>query len=159
MQLFKKCGRECLILDLISVFFQLGFLTQKLLLYIFSVLTDILDVHQNMGYCPQFDAIDELLTGREHLHLYARLRGVPEAEISRVRCRFRPFERMTATLKCLKFVLPHVENSLWYIWLFNEHVKVPIKINNMKGGHYFIFYCNNWLHIQCLLLTLHAWCM
>ncbi|XP_029698855.1 retinal-specific ATP-binding cassette transporter-like [Takifugu rubripes] len=48
------------------------------------VLTNILDVHQNMGYCPQFDAIDELLTGREHLHLYARLRGVPEAEISRV---------------------------------------------------------------------------
>ncbi|XP_035808253.2 retinal-specific phospholipid-transporting ATPase ABCA4a isoform X2 [Amphiprion ocellaris] len=49
-----------------------------------SILTDILDVHQNMGYCPQFDAIDELLTGREHLHLYARLRGVPECEISRV---------------------------------------------------------------------------
>ncbi|XP_068199948.1 retinal-specific phospholipid-transporting ATPase ABCA4a isoform X2 [Antennarius striatus] len=48
------------------------------------VLTNILDVHQNMGYCPQFDAIDELLTGREHLHLYARLRGVPEADISRV---------------------------------------------------------------------------
>nr|XP_057916447.1 retinal-specific phospholipid-transporting ATPase ABCA4a [Doryrhamphus excisus] len=49
-----------------------------------SILTNILDVHQNMGYCPQFDAIDELLTGREHLHLYARLRGVPEAEISRI---------------------------------------------------------------------------
>uniref|UniRef100_A0A3Q3NRF5 ATP-binding cassette, sub-family A (ABC1), member 4a n=1 Tax=Labrus bergylta TaxID=56723 RepID=A0A3Q3NRF5_9LABR len=48
------------------------------------ILTSILDVHQNMGYCPQFDAIDELLTGREHLHLYARLRGVPEYEISRV---------------------------------------------------------------------------
>lgn len=51
---------------------------------ILSILTNILDVHQNMGYCPQFDAIDELLTGREHLHLYARLRGVPEAEIHRV---------------------------------------------------------------------------
>lgn len=37
-----------------------------------------------MGYCPQFDAIDELLTGREHLFLYARLRGVPEAEVERV---------------------------------------------------------------------------
>ncbi|KAF7667417.1 hypothetical protein LDENG_00062740 [Lucifuga dentata] len=49
-----------------------------------SILTNILDVHQNMGYCPQFAAIDELLTGREHLHLYARLRGVPECEISRV---------------------------------------------------------------------------
>ncbi|XP_068604697.1 retinal-specific phospholipid-transporting ATPase ABCA4 [Brachionichthys hirsutus] len=50
----------------------------------YSILTEILDVHQNMGYCPQFDAIDELLTGREHLHLYARLRGIPESEIPRV---------------------------------------------------------------------------
>ncbi|KAI4893928.1 hypothetical protein NFI96_021121, partial [Prochilodus magdalenae] len=49
----------------------------------YSILTNILDVYQNMGYCPQFDAIDDLLTGREHLHLYARLRGVPESEISR----------------------------------------------------------------------------
>lgn len=50
----------------------------------YSIRTEILDVHQNMGYCPQFDAIDELLTGREHLYLYARLRGVPESEIPRV---------------------------------------------------------------------------
>uniref|UniRef100_A0A3B4U4K5 ATP binding cassette subfamily A member 4 n=1 Tax=Seriola dumerili TaxID=41447 RepID=A0A3B4U4K5_SERDU len=50
----------------------------------YSIVTEILDVHQNMGYCPQFDAIDELLTGREHLYLYARLRGVPESEIPRV---------------------------------------------------------------------------
>ncbi|XP_018414710.1 PREDICTED: retinal-specific ATP-binding cassette transporter [Nanorana parkeri] len=50
----------------------------------YSILTDIADVHQNMGYCPQFDAIDELLTGREHLQLYGRLRGVPEEEIERV---------------------------------------------------------------------------
>ena len=49
-----------------------------------SILTNILDVHQNMGYCPQFDAIDELLTGREHLNLYARLRGVPDYEVARV---------------------------------------------------------------------------
>lgn len=56
-------------------------------------------MHQNMGYCPQFDAIDDLLTGREHLYLYARLRGVPESEIPRVSgllllststCRFTP---------------------------------------------------------------------
>lgn len=42
------------------------------------------DVHQNMGYCPQFDAIDDLLTGREHLEFYARLRGVPENEVTMV---------------------------------------------------------------------------
>ncbi|XP_042539897.1 retinal-specific phospholipid-transporting ATPase ABCA4 [Dipodomys spectabilis] len=49
-----------------------------------SILTDISDVHQRMGYCPQFDAIDDLLTGREHLYLYARLRGVPAEEIEKV---------------------------------------------------------------------------
>ncbi|PWA27102.1 hypothetical protein CCH79_00011695 [Gambusia affinis] len=41
-------------------------------------------VHQNMGYCPQFDAIDDLLTGQEHLEFYARLRGVPEGEVAMV---------------------------------------------------------------------------
>uniref|UniRef100_A0A8C2T8T8 P-type phospholipid transporter n=1 Tax=Coturnix japonica TaxID=93934 RepID=A0A8C2T8T8_COTJA len=49
-----------------------------------SILTQISNVHQNMGYCPQFDALDDLLTGREHLYLYARLRGVPAEEIKRV---------------------------------------------------------------------------
>ncbi|XP_040393589.1 phospholipid-transporting ATPase ABCA7 isoform X2 [Cygnus olor] len=49
-----------------------------------SVLTDLQSVHQNMGYCPQFDAITDLLTGREHLEFYSRLRGVPEEEIPRV---------------------------------------------------------------------------
>ncbi|KAM9324762.1 retinal-specific phospholipid-transporting ATPase ABCA4 [Gastrophryne carolinensis] len=50
----------------------------------YSILKEITDVHQNMGYCPQFDAIDELLTGREHLQLYGRLRGVPEEEVDTV---------------------------------------------------------------------------
>ncbi|XP_043431546.1 retinal-specific phospholipid-transporting ATPase ABCA4 isoform X3 [Prionailurus bengalensis] len=49
-----------------------------------SILTNISDVHQSMGYCPQFDAVDDQLTGREHLYLYARLRGVPADEIERV---------------------------------------------------------------------------
>ncbi|XP_040903453.1 phospholipid-transporting ATPase ABCA1b [Toxotes jaculatrix] len=46
-----------------------------------SILREIDEVHQNMGYCPQFDAVNELLTGREHLELYAILRGVPEKEV------------------------------------------------------------------------------
>uniref|UniRef100_A0A452IGE2 P-type phospholipid transporter n=1 Tax=Gopherus agassizii TaxID=38772 RepID=A0A452IGE2_9SAUR len=49
-----------------------------------SVLSDLQLVHQNMGYCPQFDAINDLLTGREHLEFYCRLRGVPEEEMPRV---------------------------------------------------------------------------
>jgi len=37
-----------------------------------------------MGYCPQFDALVDELTGVEQLTLYARLRGVPENEVQRV---------------------------------------------------------------------------
>ncbi|XP_042371438.1 phospholipid-transporting ATPase ABCA1 [Plectropomus leopardus] len=50
----------------------------------YSVLTEMERVHQLMGYCPQFDAISDLLTGREHLELYARLRGVPEESVAKV---------------------------------------------------------------------------
>ncbi|XP_043916268.1 phospholipid-transporting ATPase ABCA1-like [Protopterus annectens] len=50
----------------------------------YSILTQMKEVHQNMGYCPQFDAIDDLLNGQEHLEFYARLRGVPEAEVKKV---------------------------------------------------------------------------
>ncbi|XP_019713777.1 phospholipid-transporting ATPase ABCA1b isoform X2 [Hippocampus comes] len=46
-----------------------------------SILRELDQVHQNMGYCPQFDAVNELLTGREHLELYAILRGVPGKEV------------------------------------------------------------------------------
>uniref|UniRef100_A0A452UDA4 P-type phospholipid transporter n=1 Tax=Ursus maritimus TaxID=29073 RepID=A0A452UDA4_URSMA len=49
-----------------------------------SILSDIHEVHQNMGYCPQFDAITELLTGREHVEFFALLRGVPEKEVGKV---------------------------------------------------------------------------
>lgn len=52
--------------------------------FLFSVLTEMEKVHQLMGYCPQFDAISDLLTGREHLEFYARLRGVPEAHVAKV---------------------------------------------------------------------------
>uniref|UniRef100_A0A3Q3RRK1 P-type phospholipid transporter n=1 Tax=Mastacembelus armatus TaxID=205130 RepID=A0A3Q3RRK1_9TELE len=50
----------------------------------YSVLTKMERVHQLMGYCPQFDALSDLLTGREHLELYARLRGVQEGSVAKV---------------------------------------------------------------------------
>ncbi|PFX16944.1 ATP-binding cassette sub-family A member 1 [Stylophora pistillata] len=50
----------------------------------YSVLTDIHNAHQSMGYCPQFDGLDSQLTAAEHLRLYARLRGVPEKDVKKV---------------------------------------------------------------------------
>uniref|UniRef100_A0A8C2Q8X7 ATP-binding cassette, sub-family A (ABC1), member 12 n=1 Tax=Cyprinus carpio TaxID=7962 RepID=A0A8C2Q8X7_CYPCA len=38
----------------------------------------------NIGYCPQVDALDDLLTGEEHLYFYARIRGISKREIDRV---------------------------------------------------------------------------
>ncbi|XP_013414368.2 LOW QUALITY PROTEIN: ATP-binding cassette sub-family A member 1-like [Lingula anatina] len=49
-----------------------------------SILSEMPSVHQNLGYCPQFDALDMLVTGREHLEFYARLRGVPSSEVKQV---------------------------------------------------------------------------
>lgn len=37
-----------------------------------------------IGYCPQQDALDGLLTGREHLDYYCSLRGIPRQRIPEV---------------------------------------------------------------------------
>uniref|UniRef100_A0A8C2DLY5 ATP-binding cassette, sub-family A (ABC1), member 4b n=1 Tax=Cyprinus carpio TaxID=7962 RepID=A0A8C2DLY5_CYPCA len=92
-----------------------------------SILTNIMDVHQSMGYCPQFDAIDELLTGRELLYLYARLRGIPESEIRNCAGTYsggnkRKLSTAIAMIGCPPLVLldepttgmdPHSRRFLW----------------------------------------------
>ncbi|XP_071796832.1 phospholipid-transporting ATPase ABCA3-like [Asterias amurensis] len=47
----------------------------------FNIKDDIQQVQQRIGYCPQFDALIDQMTGRETLRLYARLRGMKEAVI------------------------------------------------------------------------------
>ncbi|GCB67236.1 hypothetical protein scyTo_0005092 [Scyliorhinus torazame] len=36
-----------------------------------------------IGYCPQYDALDGLLTGQEHIYYYSRIRGMPEEMIKK----------------------------------------------------------------------------
>ncbi|XP_067087403.1 phospholipid-transporting ATPase ABCA3 isoform X2 [Osmerus mordax] len=48
----------------------------------YSILRDIKKVQQRIGYCPQFDALLDHMTGRETLSMYARLRGIPEKYVS-----------------------------------------------------------------------------
>lgn len=51
-------------------------------------LVDIMECRKqgiNIGYCPQVDALDDLLTGEEHLYFYARIRGISKWETDRVR--------------------------------------------------------------------------
>ncbi|XP_035897988.1 ATP-binding cassette sub-family A member 3-like [Anopheles stephensi] len=46
-----------------------------------SLKSELKKVHQHIGYCPQFDALIEDLTGRETLKLFSLLRGVPRLNI------------------------------------------------------------------------------
>jgi ATP-binding cassette subfamily A (ABC1) protein 3 len=41
----------------------------------FSISVDQSKIRRKIGYCPQFDALLELLTVREHLELYGRIKG------------------------------------------------------------------------------------
>ncbi|KAJ8730119.1 hypothetical protein PYW07_017157 [Mythimna separata] len=41
-----------------------------------SVQKNLDRVHENIGYCPQFDALFDELTGRETLHMFALMRGL-----------------------------------------------------------------------------------
>lgn len=53
-----------------------------------SILKDLLRVQQSIGYCPQFDALFDDLTAKEHLELYTRLRGIPWKDQERVSVSF-----------------------------------------------------------------------
>ncbi|KAG8190583.1 hypothetical protein JTE90_014059 [Oedothorax gibbosus] len=49
-----------------------------------SIRRDLQKVQQYIGYCPQFDALYDELTAREHLKLYSRFRGIPLKEEEKV---------------------------------------------------------------------------
>jgi len=52
-------------------------------LYGLDIKTQQLEVRAKLGYCPQHDALLDLLTVREHLELFGRIKGVPEKHLSR----------------------------------------------------------------------------
>lgn len=50
----------------------------------FSVINSPGKTRSKIGYCPQFDAHFPNLTGREHVELYARIKGIPISKIEHV---------------------------------------------------------------------------
>lgn len=42
----------------------------------FSVVDNLDKARENIGYCPQFDALSELLTCEEHIKLYCEIKGI-----------------------------------------------------------------------------------
>jgi ABC-type multidrug transport system ATPase subunit len=49
-----------------------------------DILNEQLKVRKLIGYCPQFDALFNLLTAREHLEFYARIKGVKEINLKSI---------------------------------------------------------------------------
>ncbi|XP_033737988.1 phospholipid-transporting ATPase ABCA1-like [Pecten maximus] len=50
----------------------------------FSIVTAVKEVRRSIGYCPQFDAFDPLMTAREVLCFFARIKGIPSSDIKDV---------------------------------------------------------------------------
>nr|XP_018668972.1 ATP-binding cassette sub-family A member 3-like isoform X3 [Ciona intestinalis] len=75
----------------------------------YDVRTQLRMAQQRMGYCPQFDALIEQMTGAETLRMFARLRGVPESDI------------------------PACINNLGRILHFSEHIDKPCE--TYSGGN------------------------
>ncbi|KAK6173673.1 hypothetical protein SNE40_017083 [Patella caerulea] len=49
-----------------------------------DIKSNIQKVQENMGYCPQFDALIDQMTGVETLYMYGRLKGIPESQLKGV---------------------------------------------------------------------------
>ena len=50
----------------------------------YNISNEMEHARQRIGYCPQFDALIETLTGEELLSMYARMRGVHEKDLKRI---------------------------------------------------------------------------
>jgi ABC-type multidrug transport system ATPase subunit len=51
-------------------------------IYGYSILTHMDKIREMMGVCPQFDVLWADLTGREHLMLFAGMKGIPWKKLS-----------------------------------------------------------------------------
>jgi hypothetical protein len=78
-----------------------------------------------VGYCPQRDPLLDLLTPREHLQLYARIKGVPEKNLLPV---------VEAKLR--------VNQSLWFLWLCSVVVWLLIRLSSACSIMYHLSGCS-----------------
>lgn len=45
----------------------------------YEIPENLKEAQRNIGYCPQFDSTLDLLTAKEHLYLYAAIKGIPQS--------------------------------------------------------------------------------
>jgi ATP-binding cassette subfamily A (ABC1) protein 3 len=68
----------------------------------FDLYQNLDQIRENIGYCPQFDALLDNLTSRDHLELFAALKGIPSSNAKKLidkklnEMNLRPFEHVCA---------------------------------------------------------------
>ena len=91
-------------------------------------------MQQRIGYCPQFDALIERMTGRELLAMFARLRGIPEhliretveAEIARLdlsKHAGKQCGKYRYNLHAHKHISLHLAYMCTHVYIFNTVVE------------------------------------
>uniref|UniRef100_A0A2K6G3B9 ATP binding cassette subfamily A member 12 n=1 Tax=Propithecus coquereli TaxID=379532 RepID=A0A2K6G3B9_PROCO len=80
------------------------------------------DSHNSLiGYCPQEDALDDLVTVEEHLYFYARVHGIPEKDIKEVSTHWlSAISKVTTALLLILYIYysgmdPKSKRHLWKI--------------------------------------------
>ena len=113
--------------------------------------TQLHEVQKRIGYCPQFDAIIDLLTGRELLTMFARLRGIPEKHIKNA-VQFE-IERLDlvkhANKRCGNYRYLHMYSV---VQLFHIHVHV-VWITYVLHYNYMYCYKKYMYNMTCKVMT------
>ncbi|CAG7716861.1 unnamed protein product [Allacma fusca] len=68
-----------------------------------SVRRNLSEVYRNLGYCPQFDALIEQLTGRETIRMFANEKGIQDSHI----------DRITNNLAESLMFTKHIDKKVW----------------------------------------------
>ena len=102
-------------------YFQYKVLTMIIVIFIFSIKSN--NLQRDIGYCPQFDAVDPLLTGMEVLKFYSRLRGIPEKDVKEVRFPLDGIPGLfyydSLIVVWTKYFISRTENSVQYTITYN----------------------------------------
>ena len=105
----------------------------------FSVTTQPEQTRRRIGYCPQFDAHFTNMTGREHVELYAAIKGIPrdviaeaaksklaevglgELDSDRLSSEYSGGMKRKLSVACATIGNPEVSNGMVVVHLFVEN--------------------------------------
>ncbi|KAG7378850.1 ATP-binding cassette sub- A member 12 [Phytophthora pseudosyringae] len=110
----------------------------------FDIFSQQIGVRRQIGYCPQFDALFERMTVREHLELFATIKGVPRSDVGALvaekihQLNLADFEnKLAGSLsggKKRKLSTIHVGRHRWHLHNMEKHEDLCSRVGIMVDG-------------------------